>query len=188
MSAKTENLKYSSILPEKRKNAAKRDKVADPLKPSESARRKRGRVGRGRSAGQGKTCGRGQKGQKSRAGSSTRPGFEGGQMPLHRRMPKRGFTNIFKKEYQLVNVMNITRAGLSGTVAPEDMKKAGLIRHADRPVKVLGLGEIPSGLNISADAFSGSCKAKIEAAGGSCTVREKTQASGGKEKRQDKAD
>lgn len=127
-------------------------------------------MGRGRSAGKGKTCGRGQKGQKSRSGYSRRAGFEGGQMPLHRRLPKRGFRSPFRTEYQVINLMHL--ASVSGEVDPVKLKQMGMIGHADRPVKILGSGEVKGALKITADAFSASARQKIEAAGGSCIQRE----------------
>ncbi len=181
MSDKKENLNYASLSPDKKKKADKREVVPEPLKLAAGSRRKPVRLGRGRPSGKGKTSGKGQKGQKSRTGYSRRAGFEGGQMPLHRRLPKRGFTNIFKKQFQLVNLVHLDKAGLSGDVAPADLVKAGLIKDADKLVKILGNGDLKSGLKISADAFSESAKKKIEAAGGSATVREKVK----KEKKAD---
>ena len=137
------------------------------LKPAAGARRARRRIGRGPGSGLGKTAGRGHKGQRSRSGFSRRRGFEGGQMPLLRRVPKRGFTNIFRTEYEIVNVARL--ADLEGEVTPELLAEQGLVR-AGRPVKVLGQGEIKKKLKVSAHKFSASAKSKIEAAGGSCEV------------------
>ena len=130
----------------------------------------RKRVGRGRSSGMGKTCGRGMNGQLSRSGSKKRPWFEGGQMPLQRRVPKRGFNNIFKKNYQLVNVDQLE--GLTITeLNPEEMVKLGLISNADKLVKVLGDGDFGKSIKITADKFSKSAIEKIEKAGGQAIVR-----------------
>ncbi len=138
------------------------------LSPSGGSRRPRKRVGRGPGSGTGKTAGRGEKGQKSRSGGRVHPRFEGGQMPLIRRIPKRGFKNINRVEYQVVNVRDLDR--VEGDVSPESLKRAGLISNVRKPVKVLGQGEIEKKLSVSAHKFSASAKAKIEAAGGSVTV------------------
>ncbi len=138
------------------------------LSPADGSRRDRKRVGRGPGSGTGKTAGRGEKGQKARSGGSVPAGFEGGQMPLHRRIPKRGFHNFNRVEYQVVNVSQLE--GLSGDVGPEALRAAGLIRSLRRPVKVLGNGDLSSAVNVTAHAFSGSASRKIEAAGGSATV------------------
>jgi large subunit ribosomal protein L15 len=122
-------------------------------------------VGRGPGSGLGKTAGRGEKGQKSRTGYSGRPGFEGGQMPLVRRVPKRGFTNIWRTEYAVINVGDL--AGLEGEITPEALVGHGLVR-AGHPVKVLGDGEVGTALKVRANKFSKSARAKIEAAGGTC--------------------
>jgi large subunit ribosomal protein L15 len=135
------------------------------LSPAKGSKHSRKRVGRGPGSGLGKTAGRGEKGQKSRTGYSGRPGFEGGQMPLVRRVPKRGFTNIWKTEYAVINVGDL--AELEGDVTPEILASHGLVR-SNRPVKVLGEGEIGRALRITANKFSKSARAKIEAAGGSC--------------------
>lgn len=135
------------------------------LSPAKGSKHSRKRVGRGPGSGIGKTSGRGEKGQKSRSGSSTRPGFEGGQMPLVRRVPKRGFTNIFKTEYAVINLTQL--AELASDVTPDLLADLGLVRKG-KPVKVLGDGEIGKALKVSAHRFSKSARAKIEAAGGSC--------------------
>jgi large subunit ribosomal protein L15 len=122
-------------------------------------------VGRGPGSGLGKTSGRGEKGQKSRTGYSGRPGFEGGQMPLIRRVPKRGFTNIWRTEYAVINVSDLV--GLEGEITPEVLVRHGLVRSG-APVKVLGDGEISSAVQVKANKFSKSARAKIEAAGGTC--------------------
>ena len=138
------------------------------LSPAKGSKQKRKRVGRGPGSGLGKTAGRGEKGQKSRTGYSSRPGFEGGQMPLVRRVPKRGFTNIWKTEYSVVNVGDLAEiTELEGDVNPEILVRRGLAR-AGRPVKVLGGGELDKTLRVTANKFSKSARAKIEAAGGTC--------------------
>ena len=138
------------------------------LKPAEGATRKRKRVGRGPGSGNGKTAGRGHKGQKSRSGYSRRYGFEGGQMPLVRRIPKRGFTNIFRVGYQVVNLRDLDRMFSDGdTVSPEILAEKGLIRGGKKPVKVLASGELGKKLTVQAHAFSKNARASIEAAGGS---------------------
>lgn len=139
------------------------------LKPAEGATRKRKRVGRGPGSGNGKTAGRGHKGQKSRSGYSRRYGFEGGQMPLVRRIPKRGFTNIFRVGFQVVNLRDLDRLFADGdTVTPELLVEKGLIRGGKKPVKVLASGELGKKLTVQAHAFSKNAQATIEAAGGSC--------------------
>lgn len=125
----------------------------------------RKRKGRGPGSGLGKTAGRGHKGHKARAGGTTPPGFEGGQMPLQRRLPKRGFHNPFRVEYEVVNVRDLAR--VEGEEAnPETLRGAGLVRRGDRPVKVLGAGELERKLVVRAHAFSASAREKIEKAGG----------------------
>jgi large subunit ribosomal protein L15 len=128
-------------------------------------RKNRKRVGRGIGSGTGKTSGKGQKGQNSRSGGGVRPWFEGGQMPLHRRLPKRGFTNIFKKYYELVNVEQLVRCAGIDPVTPAVMKEKGLIKKIGA-VKILGNGELKESLNVHAHKFSGSAQAKIEKSGG----------------------
>ncbi|MES1244485.1 MAG: 50S ribosomal protein L15 [Acidobacteriota bacterium] len=135
------------------------------LSPAKGSKHARKRVGRGPGSGTGKTAGKGEKGQKSRSGYSHRDGFEGGQMPLVRRVPKRGFTNIFKTEYAVVNLAQL--ADFDGEVTPETLASHGLVRSG-KPVKVLGDGEIGKALKVTANKFSKSARAKIEAAGGSC--------------------
>jgi large subunit ribosomal protein L15 len=135
------------------------------LSPAKGSKHSKKRVGRGPGSGLGKTAGRGEKGQKSRTGYSSRPGFEGGQMPLVRRVPKRGFTNIWKVEYAVVNLSQL--AELEGDVTPELLVEHGLVRSGKK-VKVLGDGEIGKALRVVADKFSKSAREKIEAAGGRC--------------------
>ena len=138
--------------------------IRAPKKASE----KRKRVGRGMGSGMGKTSTRGHKGQRSRSGSRMLRGFEGGQMPLHRRMPKRGFTNIFRKEYSIVNLDQLVALGES-TINPDVLRKAGLIR-GKHPVKVLAEGEVNSALTVHAHKFSKSAQEKITKAGGKFEV------------------
>ena len=129
---------------------------------------KRKRVGRGMGSGMGKTSTRGHKGQRSRSGSRMIRGFEGGQMPLHRRMPKRGFTNIFRKEYNIVSLERLAALGET-TITPEVLRKAGVIK-AKLPVKILGDGELTAALTVSAHKFSKSAQEKITKAGGKVEV------------------
>jgi large subunit ribosomal protein L15 len=138
------------------------------LTPGTGSHRGRKRVGRGPGSGRAKTSTRGEKGQKARSGGSVHPRFEGGQMPLIRRIPKRGFKSINRVEYQVVNVRDLER--FEGEVSPEGLKGAGLIRSMSKPVKVLGVGDVSKKLSVSAHAFSGSARTKIEGAGGSVTV------------------
>jgi large subunit ribosomal protein L15 len=141
------------------------------LHPAPGAKRQRKRVGRGPGSGTGKTAGRGHKGQKSRSGYSRRYGFEGGQMPLVRRIPKRGFTNIFRVEFQVVNFRDLERVFSEGdTVSPEVLVEKGLVRGGKRPIKVLADGDLSKKLIVQAHKFSGSARAGIEKAGGSCEV------------------
>lgn len=138
------------------------------LRPAEGSTHKKKRVGRGPGSGLGKTAGRGNKGQKSRSGYSAKLGFEGGQMPLHRRLPKRGFTNIFKKEWIEVSLAVIEKNFEAGAeVNPEVLHKRGLIRKAKHDVVVLGNGDVTKALKISAHRFTKTAKEKIEKAGGS---------------------
>ncbi len=130
---------------------------------------KRKRVGRGMGSGMGKTSTRGHKGQGSRSGSSTMRGFEGGQMPLHRRLPKRGFTNIFKTEYEVVNLDRLASLGES-EITPEVLRKKGVVSSKQSLVKVLGAGELSSALTVHAHKFSKSAQEKIEKAGGKVQV------------------
>jgi len=139
------------------------------LRPASGATHYRKRVGRGPGSGHGKTAGRGNKGQQSRSGYRHQRGFEGGQMPLHRRVPKRGFTNIFRVEYDIVNLSDLDRFEAGAAVNPETLHAARLARKT-RPVKILGDGEIKKALTVSAHKFSASAKARIEAAGGRCEV------------------
>ena len=138
------------------------------VKPAEGSRQVRNRVGRGTSSGNGKTAGRGQKGQKAR--SKVRLGFEGGQMPLFRRMPKRGFNNINRKEYAIVNLETLNKFEDGAEVTPALMVEAGIVKNEKDGVKVLGNGELNKKLTVKANKFSASAKAAIEAAGGQAEV------------------
>jgi large subunit ribosomal protein L15 len=138
------------------------------LRPPKGAKHARKRVGRGPGSGHGKTASRGSKGAKSRSGFRFKRGFEGGQMPLHRRVPKRGFTNIFRVEYAGVNLDTLAEVFEAGSaVTPELLRERGLVRLARAPIKVLGRGEISKALTVRAHRFSGSAAEKIEKAGGS---------------------
>jgi large subunit ribosomal protein L15 len=138
------------------------------LKPKKGARHAKKRVGRGPGSGHGKTAGRGEKGQKSRSGYSSQIGFEGGQMPLHRRVPKRGFTNIFKEEFAVLNLSDLDKFEAGSTVDAAAMRKAGVVNGKNKKIKVLGNGELSKKLTVIADAFSAAARTKIEAAGGTC--------------------
>ncbi len=141
------------------------------LHPAPGAKKSRKRIGRGPGSGNGKTAGKGHKGQKSRSGYSRRYGFEGGQMPLVRRLPKHGFCNIFRVEFQVVNLKDLERVFTDGeTVSVESLVEKGLVRGGKRPVKVLGDGELSKKLTVQVQKFSASARAGIEKAGGSCEV------------------
>ncbi len=143
----------------------------DKLKPAEGSKGKKFRVGRGQGSGNGKTAGRGHKGAQSRSGYKSKRGFEGGQMPLHRRIPKRGFTNIFRREYEVVNVDRIAEVFEAGTVVtPELLRAHGLVSRGAAPVKVLARGDVAKALTIKAHKFSGKAAEKIQAAGGTTEV------------------
>ena len=144
------------------------------LHPAKGSTHKKKRIGRGPGSGTGKTAGKGHKGQKSRSGYSSKRGFEGGQMPLQRRLPKRGFTNIFKKEWIEISLAKIEENFKAGeTVTPEILHKRGLIKKAKHDLVILGTGEVSKSLNISAHRFTKTAKDKIEKAGGSVTKIEK---------------
>ena len=138
------------------------------LKPKKGSKHAKKRVGRGPGSGHGKTAGRGEKGQKSRSGYSSQLGFEGGQMPLHRRLPKRGFTNIFKRERAVVNVSDLERFDNGATVDEAALRKAGLIKGRNDGIKILGDGKLSKKLTVQAHKFSESARKQIEAAGGTC--------------------
>lgn len=139
------------------------------LKPPKGSKKSRKRVGRGTGSGLGKTSGRGHKGAGQRSGNSRKRGHEGGQMPLARRLPKRGFTNIFRKDIQIINLAALSRFD-AGEISGDMLKKAGLIEKLNVPVKVLGNGNIEKAYTVKAHAFSKSAKEKIEAAGGKAEV------------------
>lgn len=142
----------------------------EDLKPVQGATRKSKRVGRGVGSGSGKTSGKGHKGQKARSGGVKGAGFEGGQMPLQRRIPKRGFTNIFRKEYAIVNLSDLDTMSDTDVVTPEALMQRGLIKDLKTGVKVLGMGELKSKLTVRAHKFSKSALEKIQAAGGKAEV------------------
>ncbi|MFH0716550.1 50S ribosomal protein L15 [Staphylococcus delphini] len=140
------------------------------LKPSEGSRKVRNRVGRGAGTGNGKTSGRGQKGQKARSGGGVRPGFEGGQLPLFRRIPKRGFTNINRKEYAIVNLDQLNQFEDGTEVTPGLLIETGVVKNEKAGIKVLGNGSLEKKLTVKAHKFSASAKAAIEAKGGAQEV------------------
>ncbi|WP_430536174.1 50S ribosomal protein L15 [Listeria rocourtiae] len=140
------------------------------LKPAEGSRKERNRVGRGMSSGNGKTSGRGHKGQKARSGGGVRLGFEGGQLPLFRRIPKRGFTNINRKEYAVVNIDVLNRFEDGTEVTPELLIETGIVRNAKSGIKILSEGTIEKKLTVKANKFSSAAKEAIEAAGGKTEV------------------
>ena len=141
----------------------------DSLTPVPGSTKNRKRVGRGTGSGLGKSAGRGDKGAGQRSGYKRRPWFEGGQMPLARRLPKRGFTNIFKKEYQIVNLDTIAALKID-TIDPQVLADNGLVRSALKPVKILGRGELTAKVNVIASAFSQSAIDKINKLGGTATI------------------
>lgn len=140
------------------------------LSPAEGSTKKPKRKGRGTGSGLGKTAGRGHKGQKSRSGGGVRPGFEGGQMPLTRRIPKRGFTNVFAKVYSEVNVAQLEVFEPDTVVTPELLKEKGIIKKINDGVKILGNGDLTKKLTVKAHKFSKAAQEKIEAAGGKAEV------------------
>ena len=142
----------------------------DELKPAEGSTSSRKRIGRGIGSGTGKTSGKGHKGQNARSGGGVRPGFEGGQMPLYRRLPKRGFNNIFAKEYVTVNVEVLDKFAEGSVVTPEALKEAGIISKTLDGVKFLGRGEVTKNVTVQAAKFTASAKEKIEKAGGKAEV------------------
>lgn len=145
------------------------------LSPKEGSRKQRKRLGRGPGSGHGKTAGRGHKGYKSRSGSGIKPGFEGGQMPLQRRLPKRGFTNIFKKEYVLVSLSQLDGLQTSEVITVSALIKAGIAKKGCL-VKILANGEITKPVKVQVDKVSKGAQAKIEAAGGEIVVQEEPKA------------
>lgn len=149
------------------------------LKPRPGAKKSRKRIGRGNGSGHGKTAGRGMKGQGSRSGSSTRPGFEGGQLPLIRRLPKRGFNNArFATSYLPVNLGDLEQFEEGATVDEATLRGAGLANGKSDGIKILARGELTKKLTVQASAFSASAKSRIEELGGSCEVVDKKAAKG----------
>jgi len=142
----------------------------DSLKPSKGSIKNKKRIGRGHGSGLGKTSGRGHKGAGQRSGNKRRAWFEGGQMPLARRLPRRGFTNIFKEEIQIVNISDLNRIEKNSEIDPVVLQENGMIRSSLKPVKILGEGDIDKKLNVTASSFSESAKNKIEKAGGTVTI------------------
>jgi large subunit ribosomal protein L15 len=141
------------------------------VKPQKGSKKRARRLGRGVSAGQGASAGKGMRGQNSRSGAGTRPGFEGGQQPLYRRLPKlKGFPIINRKEYTTINVSKLSSLAADTEVNLSSLKEAGIIKTAKAPLKILGDGELNVALKVQAAAFTASAKSKIEAAGGSCEV------------------
>ena len=141
------------------------------LSPAPGSVKEAYRKGRGAGSGNGKTAGKGHKGQKARSGGGVRPGFEGGQMPLQRRIPKRGFNNIFAKEYVSINVDVLNRFEDGAVVDAEAISKAGIVKNTRDGIKILGRGELTRKLTVVAVAFSATAKEKIEAAGGKAEVK-----------------
>ncbi|MBE9065057.1 50S ribosomal protein L15 [Leptolyngbya cf. ectocarpi LEGE 11479] len=143
----------------------------EDAQPKAGSRRRRRRLGRGIAAGQGATCGFGMRGQKSRSGRPTRPGFEGGQLPLYRRIPKlKHFPIVNQKVFTVLNVSNLADLAAGSEVTMDSLMEAGIITSDDGPLKILGDGELNVALTIKAAAFTKSAKAKIEAAGGTCEI------------------
>ncbi len=156
-------------MPRKKKVAEIPKEISlESLKPQAGSRKKKWRIGRGPGSGNGKTAGAGNKGQLSRSGFVHQRGFEGGQMPLHRRLPKRGFRNLFKKRFATVNLDQM--AGFQGEVSPESLLATGIIRKVLDGVVILGRGDSPAGLKVKAHRFSAEARKKIEAAGGSVEI------------------
>jgi large subunit ribosomal protein L15 len=166
-----DRLKRSNVVGERKKTASREANPSNLIPVPKGASSPRKRIGRGPGSGMGKTSTRGQKGQRARA-ATMRPGFEGGQMRLVLRIPKRGFTNIFKQTYQPVNIFVIDKLGLKGEVTPEILEKNGLIQDASAKVKVLGNGELKSAVTIIADAISKSAEEKVTKAGGKFVARQ----------------
>ncbi|MBS3809452.1 MAG: 50S ribosomal protein L15 [Desulfobacterales bacterium] len=140
------------------------------LTPEKSGKKSRKRLGRGVASGLGKTAGRGTKGYNSRSGGGVRPGYEGGQMPLQRRLPKRGFYNVFKKQFSIVNIRDLNRFEAGALIDRDVLVSAGVINSRNKPVKLLGQGEIGFAVDVKLSAVSKSARQKIEAAGGKIEV------------------
>ncbi len=136
------------------------------ISPLPAAIKKRKRVGRGPGSGHGKTSCRGHKGNKARTGGSIAPGFEGGQMPLIRRLPKRGFTNVFREPFTVVNLRDLDRFEPGSVIDPAALQKAGILRGGEKRIKILGMGELTKPLTVKAHAFSAAAKSRIETVGG----------------------
>jgi len=136
------------------------------LSPAKGARKNKRRVGRGPGSGRGKTSGRGHKGQKSRSGGSIPAWFEGGQLPLARRLPIKGFKNPTRRAYEVINLSDLERSGLEGDITVAVLRAAGVVTRSKKPVKVLGMGEVTKALNLKVNAVSAKAREKIEAAGG----------------------
>lgn len=144
------------------------------LSPQPGSKKRKRRLGRGISAGQGASCGFGMRGQKSRSGTGTKPGFEGGQMPLYRRVPKlKHFTLVNQKNYTIINVGQLASISANTEVTLDSLMENGIVTTNDGPLKILGDGDLSVALNVKAAAFTNSAKTKIEAAGGSCEVVQK---------------
>ncbi len=140
------------------------------LRPAEGTNKNKKRIGRGTASGQGKSAGKGEKGQNARSGGGVRIGFEGGQMPLYRRLPKVGFTNIFRKEYAVVNLQDLEIFEAGAVVNPDTLREAGLVKAMKHGVKILGTGELTKNLTVQAHKFSKTAEEKIAAAGGKVEV------------------
>lgn len=140
------------------------------LKPAEGSRKTRNRVGRGTGSGNGKTAGKGHKGQNARSGGGVRPGFEGGQTPLFQRLPKRGFTNINRKDFAIVNLSTLNRFEEGTEVTPDLLLETGVVSNVKSGVKILGNGQLEKKLTVKANKFSASAKEAIESAGGTVEV------------------
>lgn len=172
MEEKKERLNRAEAFGKKRAKKEKKRLASNEIPLPKGSKKDTKRLGRGPGSGVGKTCARGQKGQKARAASMKR-GFEGGQMPIHRRLPKRGFTSKHPKLYQPVNLADFQRYELTGEITPELLKSKGIIRDAGKLIKILGSGEITSSIQVTADKASKSAIEKIEASGGKVIIREK---------------
>jgi large subunit ribosomal protein L15 len=136
------------------------------LKYAKGSRKNRRRVGRGQGSGRGKTCGRGHKGQKARSGGNTPAWFEGGQMPLARRLPIKGFRSPCGRKYEIVNLRDLARSELEGTVTPEVLRACGIVKSSRKPIKVLAVGDVTKALDLKVNGISAKAREKIEAAGG----------------------
>lgn len=169
-----EKQKYTraDVVGGKRKKNSRSPNLSNLIPAPKGSNKKRKRIGRGPGSGRGKTSTRGQKGQRARA-ANMKPGFEGGQMKLLLRLPKRGFTSKFKEVYQPVNLLVFAKAGITGDVTPELLAEKGIIKDPNKKIKILGSGDVTAPLNILADAFSKSAEEKITRAGGTIQIRKK---------------